>query len=446
MLEAAEAFGSSPWQKLVKVQLPLALPTIMAGINQTIMMALAMVVVASMIGVQGLGQPVLKAIANQYFTLGLFNGLAIVAIAIIFDRISQAFGRRLQNFGGDANERSRNPDQPSLQALRRRAAEARGAGGSRHEPGRNARHAQPYPGAEGHQSRHRIRAHPGHHGPLRLRQVDPHPPYQPADRPDLRADPRGGQDVTRLSVKELRQFRRDATAMVFQKFALLPHRNVLDNTVYGLEIKGLARAEQEKQARKWIDRVGLGGYEQRLPSQLSGGMQQRVGLARALSNDAPILLMDEAFSALDPLIRVDMQSVLLDLQKEIRKTIVFITHDLDEALRLGDRIAILKDGLIVQNGTPEEIVLNPADDYVKAFVKEVSRGRVVTLGSVMRAGETTQSTLGLAATLTLDAALARMLAADAAEAAVLAEDGRIIGRARLTDIVSATIRGEENAA
>lgn len=256
----------------------------------------------------------------------------------------------------------------------------------------------------------------------------------------------GGQDVTRLSVKELRQFRRDATAMVFQKFALLPHRNVLDNTVYGLEIKGLARAEQEKQARKWIDRVGLGGYEQRLPSQLSGGMQQRVGLARALSNDAPILLMDEAFSALDPLIRVDMQSVLLDLQKEIRKTIVFITHDLDEALRLGDRIAILKDGLIVQNGTPEDIVLNPADDYVKAFVKEVSRGRVVTLGSVMRAGETTQSTLGLAATLTLDAALARMLAADAAEAAVLAGDGRIIGRARLTDIVSATIRGEENAA
>jgi glycine betaine/proline transport system ATP-binding protein len=256
----------------------------------------------------------------------------------------------------------------------------------------------------------------------------------------------GGQDVTRLSVKELRQFRRDATAMVFQKFALLPHRNVLDNTVYGLEIKGLPRDQQEKQARKWIDRVGLGGYEQRLPSQLSGGMQQRVGLARALSNDAPILLMDEAFSALDPLIRVDMQSVLLDLQKEIRKTIVFITHDLDEALRLGDRIAILKDGLIVQNGTPEEIVLKPADDYVEAFVKEVSRGRVVTLGSVMRAGETTESTLGLASTLTLDAALARMLAADASEAAVVAEDGRIIGRARLTDIVSATIRSEEKAA
>ncbi len=194
----------------------------------------------------------------------------------------------------------------------------------------------------------------------------------PADRPDLGADPcrRAGRHAALGEGVETIPARRHA--MVFQKFALLPHRNVLDNTVYGLEIKGLPRDQQEKQARKWIDRVGLGGYEQRLPSQLSGGMQQRVGLARALSNDAPILLMDEAFSALDPLIRVDMQSVLLDLQKEIRKTIVFITHDLDEALRLGDRIAILKDGLIVQNGTPEEIVLNPADDYVEAFVKEVS--------------------------------------------------------------------------
>ena len=250
----------------------------------------------------------------------------------------------------------------------------------------------------------------------------------------------GGTDVTSLSVKDLRQFRRDATAMVFQKFGLLPHRNVLDNTVYGLEVKGLPRAEQEKQARKWIDRVGLSGYEDRLPRQLSGGMQQRVGLARALSNDAPILLMDEAFSALDPLIRVDMQSVLLDLQKELRKTIVFITHDLDEALRLGDRIAILKDGLVVQNGTPEDIVLSPADDYVSAFVHEVNRGRVVTLGAVMRQGEKSESSLGLAATLTLDEALSRMLDSGISEASVLDATGQVLGSAKLTDLVAATIR------
>jgi glycine betaine/proline transport system ATP-binding protein len=250
----------------------------------------------------------------------------------------------------------------------------------------------------------------------------------------------GGTDVTTLSTRDLRQFRRDATAMVFQKFALLPHRNVLENTVYGLEIKGIPRAEQERQACKWIERVGLGGYEQRLPSQLSGGMQQRVGLARALSNDAPILLMDEAFSALDPLIRVDMQSVLLDLQTELRKTIVFITHDLDEALRLGDRIAILKDGVAVQNGTPEDIVLSPADDYVSAFVKEVNRGRVLTLGAVMRTGEATDSVLSLPSTLKLDEAIARMIDAHASEAAVTGPDGQATGAVRLNEVVSATIR------
>ena len=166
-----------------------------------------------------------------------------------------------------------------------------------------------------------------------------------------------GADVCKMNQNDLRQFRRHKTAMVFQKFALLPHRTVLDNTVYGLEIQGLSREKQEEQARRWIGRVGLKGFEDHYPNQLSGGMQQRVGLARALTNDAPILLMDEAFSALDPLIRMDMQSVLLDLQKEIKKTVVFITHDLDEALRLGDRIAILRDGEVVQQGTGQDIVL-----------------------------------------------------------------------------------------
>lgn len=196
-----------------------------------------------------------------------------------------------------------------------------------------------------------------------------------------------GNDVVKMSSKELCAFRRHKTAMVFQKFALLPHRNVLDNTVYGLEIQGATRRRQIESAMHWLERVGLQGFENRYPNQLSGGMQQRVGLARALTNDAPILLMDEAFSALDPLIRVDMQTILLELQKEIKKTIVFITHDLDEALRLGDRIAILRDGEVIQQGSCQDIVLNPADDYIMSFVRHVNRGRVIRVETIMdRAG------------------------------------------------------------
>jgi glycine betaine/proline transport system ATP-binding protein len=192
-----------------------------------------------------------------------------------------------------------------------------------------------------------------------------------------------GVDVVKMNATELRTFRRHQTAMVFQKFALLPHRNVLDNTVYGLEVQGMARARSVDIAMRWIERVGLKGYETRFPNQLSGGMQQRVGLARALSNDAPVLLMDEAYSALDPLIRTDMQTVLLDIQNEIKKTIVFITHDLDEALRLGSQIAILRDGEVIQQGTSQDIVLRPADDYIATFVKEVNRGRVITVEAIM---------------------------------------------------------------
>jgi len=173
-----------------------------------------------------------------------------------------------------------------------------------------------------------------------------------------------GVDIVGMNEKDLREFRRHQTAMVFQKFALLPHRSVLDNTIFGLEIQGLSRQQSVDTAMRWLERVGLKGFEKKYPNQLSGGMQQRVGLARALSNDAPVLLMDEAYSALDPLIRTDMQTVLLDLQKEIRKTVVFITHDLDEALRLGDQIAILRDGEVIQQGTSQDIVLRPADDYV----------------------------------------------------------------------------------
>lgn len=192
-----------------------------------------------------------------------------------------------------------------------------------------------------------------------------------------------GVDVVKMNQADLREFRRHQTAMVFQKFALLPHRNILDNTLYGLDVQGIHRSKSIDIAMRWIERVGLKGFENKYPNQLSGGMQQRVGLARALANDAPVLLMDEAYSALDPLIRMDMQTVLLDLQKEIKKTVVFITHDLDEALRLGDQIAILRDGEVVQQGTSQDIVLRPADEYIAKFVGEVNRGRVVQVGAVM---------------------------------------------------------------
>src|SRR6056300_1679592 len=200
-----------------------------------------------------------------------------------------------------------------------------------------------------------------------------------------------GDDVMQMSPEDLRQFRRFKASMVFQKFALLPHRTVAQNVAYGLTIQGVDEAEAVERSQRWLERVGLGGFEKHFPAQLSGGMQQRVGLARALATDAEILLMDEAFSALDPLIRSEMQNILLDLQSELHKTIIFITHDLDEALKIGDRIAILRDGSMVQDSDPQEIIMNPADDYVSDFIKDINRARVIQAKSIMTHTKTKSS-------------------------------------------------------
>ena len=251
-----------------------------------------------------------------------------------------------------------------------------------------------------------------------------------------------GEDVLAMSEEDLLEFRRFRASMVFQKFGLLPHRTVQDNAAYGLMIQGLDKKEAIEKSSYWVKRVGLAGFENHYPAQLSGGMQQRVGLARALATDAEILLMDEAFSALDPLIRTDMQDVLLDLQNELHKTIIFITHDLDEALRIGDDIAILRDGAVIQQGSPQEIVLNPADDYVRDFIKDINRARVLEVSSVMESKKP-RSGAKVEKSMVIEEAL-QIATANDNKPLIVTEDGKAVGSVTLDAMIAAIARPEKD--
>ncbi len=246
-----------------------------------------------------------------------------------------------------------------------------------------------------------------------------------------------GRNILDLDDRELRSLRRRQISMVFQRFALLPHRSVIDNVSYGLTIQGISADESRKRADHWIEAVGLTGYEDYYPAQLSGGMQQRVGLARALATDADILLMDEAFSALDPLIRAEMQDVLLELQARLKKTIIFITHDLEEALKIGDGIAILRDGALVQQGDAQSIVLEPSDDYIEDFVKNINRGRVIKVGSIMSSLNGQTPPLSFDQDTVLEDALLRLTEEKAKSAHVVGPSGDPVGVIELDQVVRA---------
>ena len=248
-----------------------------------------------------------------------------------------------------------------------------------------------------------------------------------------------GEDVRAMDKARLRELRRHRAAMVFQHFGLLPHRTVLDNVAYGLEIQGMGKAERRAKAAEVVAKVGLEGMEQRRPGQLSGGQQQRVGLARALAVDPEVLLFDEPFSALDPLIRRDMQEEVVRLHREEGRTMVFITHDLSEALKLGDRIALMRDGRIVQLGTPEEIVGSPADDYVREFVRDVPREQVMTVRTAMRPVTAEEATTGPAVSPRATVAEAIEAVARSGGHVRVVENGRTLGvvdHARLLAVVA----------
>jgi glycine betaine/proline transport system ATP-binding protein len=236
-----------------------------------------------------------------------------------------------------------------------------------------------------------------------------------------------GEDIAHCAPEWLRTLRRERVSMVFQHFGLMPHRRVLDNVAFGLEVQGKGKAERHARANDMLDLVGLSGLGDSYPDELSGGMQQRVGLARALANDPEVLLFDEPFSALDPLIRRDMQDEVARLQRELRKTVVFITHDLQEALKLGDRIAIMRDGRFVQVDTPEAVVARPVDDYVRDFVRDVPRSHVLTAGGIMQPALAADATAGTVPDTTLVSDLLPIVVASDRPVAVLDDDGTVCG-------------------
>lgn len=250
-----------------------------------------------------------------------------------------------------------------------------------------------------------------------------------------------GHDIATLSEEELLQVRRKEFAMVFQNFGLLPHRTVVDNIAFGLELQGVDKNERHRIALESMEVVGLKGYENQMCNELSGGMQQRVGLARALANDPEVLLMDEAFSALDPLIRVQMQDELLELQSKLKKTIVFITHDLSEAIKLGDRIAIMKDGEIVQIGTSEDILTSPANEYVERFVEHVDRGGIVTAESVM----INKPLVARIKKEGTEVIIRKMKEKSISTIPAIDKDGVLIGELRLRDLVKLRKQGIHSA-
>ena len=253
-----------------------------------------------------------------------------------------------------------------------------------------------------------------------------------------------GENILEFGEAQLRKLRQETMSMVFQKFALLPHRTVLENAGMPLAVRGVPRAEWEAEARKWLDRVGLEGQANQHPNQLSGGMQQRVGLARALTSNASIMLMDEAFSALDPLIRTDMQDLLLELQDELHKTVVFITHDLDEALKLADKLVMLKDGYIVQQGEPQQILMHPEDAYVEEFITDINRARVLRVRSVMRRDADAAGPEASGDWPTVDAndTLEDVIAKSGGDTSVrfrVLRDGNVVGRLDMSDLVRALV-------